>query len=386
MKPYVDTVNEVYVNDFQAGKIDLGITYSGDGLRIQAARKKRERHRVVAPEGKSEIWTDNWAISAYAPDPVAAHAWINFILQPEVNAKEMEYVAYEVGTPASYPARRRPRPESAGGVPRPDPERLRDPRDDPGARRTAVRRSGTPSRPRSVLRRGLAAVVVVAALGAAPAAHAQVTIVLDPGHNRYPNLRHEPIGPGSSTSQDQGRRRHPRRRHRAVRGVGEPADRVSAADAASGRRAPRDHDPPQDLLRRKGNLARARIANRAHAALFLRIHADGSTDHSVRGTSMLYPALHAGWTDDIYGRSRQAARIVQSRLVHRLGWPDRGLVAARRPDRLQLGERAGHPDRGRLPHEPLRGPGAGDGPRPSERMARGLEGGVLHYLRARGLR
>jgi spermidine/putrescine-binding protein len=34
---------------------------------------------------------------------VAAHAWIDFILQPEVNAKEMEYVAYEVGTPASYP-------------------------------------------------------------------------------------------------------------------------------------------------------------------------------------------------------------------------------------------------------------------------------------------
>jgi len=103
VKPYVDTVNEVYVNDFQGGKIDLGITYSGDGLRIQAARKKEGDIEVIAPEGKSEIWTDNWAISAYAPDPVAAHAWIDFILQPEVNAKEMEYVAYEVGTPASYP-------------------------------------------------------------------------------------------------------------------------------------------------------------------------------------------------------------------------------------------------------------------------------------------
>jgi spermidine/putrescine transport system substrate-binding protein len=103
VKPYVDTVNEVYVNDFQAGKIDLGITYSGDGLRIQNARKKEGDIKVVAPEGKSEIWTDNWAISAYAPDPVAAHAWINFILQPEVNAKEMEYVAYEVATPDSYP-------------------------------------------------------------------------------------------------------------------------------------------------------------------------------------------------------------------------------------------------------------------------------------------
>jgi spermidine/putrescine-binding protein len=103
VKPYVDTVNEVYINDFQAGKIDLGITYSGDGLRIQNARKKEGDIEVVAPEGKSEIWIDNWAISAYAPDPVAAHAWINFILEPDVNAKEMEYNALEVPTPASYP-------------------------------------------------------------------------------------------------------------------------------------------------------------------------------------------------------------------------------------------------------------------------------------------
>jgi spermidine/putrescine transport system substrate-binding protein len=103
VKPYVDTVNEVYINDFQAGKIDLGITYSGDGLRIQNARKKEGDIDVVAPEGKSEIWIDNWAISAYAPDPVAAHAWINFILEPDVNAKEMEYNALEVPTPASYP-------------------------------------------------------------------------------------------------------------------------------------------------------------------------------------------------------------------------------------------------------------------------------------------
>ena len=47
----------------------------------------------MAPQGSSEIWIDNWAISAYAPDPVAAHAWINFMLDPAVNATEMEYVA-----------------------------------------------------------------------------------------------------------------------------------------------------------------------------------------------------------------------------------------------------------------------------------------------------
>ena len=49
-----------------------------------------------------------------------------------------------------------------------------------------------------------------------------------------------------------------------------------------------------------GNVARAQFCNRRHAALMLRIHADGSTDPSRHGLSTLYPALHRGWTDDIY--------------------------------------------------------------------------------------
>jgi len=74
-----------------------------------------------------------------------------------------------------------------------------------------------------------------------------------------------------------------------------------------------------------GNIARARIANGAGAALFLRIHADGSTDRSARGTHTLYPALRRGWTDDVYAESRRLARIVQAELVRTLGFPDRGL-------------------------------------------------------------
>jgi N-acetylmuramoyl-L-alanine amidase len=74
-----------------------------------------------------------------------------------------------------------------------------------------------------------------------------------------------------------------------------------------------------------GNIARARIANRARAALFLRIHADGSTDRGTRGTHTLHPALRRGWTDDVYAESRRAATIVQHELVRGLGFPDRGL-------------------------------------------------------------
>jgi N-acetylmuramoyl-L-alanine amidase len=74
-----------------------------------------------------------------------------------------------------------------------------------------------------------------------------------------------------------------------------------------------------------GNVARARIANRAGAALFLRIHADGSVDRRARGTHTLYPALRRGWTDDVYAASRRAARLLQAELLGALGFPDRGL-------------------------------------------------------------
>ena len=74
-----------------------------------------------------------------------------------------------------------------------------------------------------------------------------------------------------------------------------------------------------------GNIARAQIANSAGAALFLRIHADGSSDPGARGSHTLYPALRRGWTDDVYAKSKRAARIVQEDLVRALGFPDRGL-------------------------------------------------------------
>jgi N-acetylmuramoyl-L-alanine amidase len=74
-----------------------------------------------------------------------------------------------------------------------------------------------------------------------------------------------------------------------------------------------------------GNVARARIANEAGAALFLRVHADGAASASARGTHTLAPALHGGWTDDVYAASRRAATLVQAELVRALGFPDRGI-------------------------------------------------------------
>jgi N-acetylmuramoyl-L-alanine amidase len=150
-------------------------------------------------------------------------------------------------------------------------------------------------------------------------------VVLDPGHDLRANPQTEPIGPGSGTRKikDGG----------GTRGVasGLTESELNLRVALRLRPLLQRAGVRVVLTRTRtegasmGNIARARIANRAGAALFLRIHADGSTDPGVRGTHTLHPALRRGWTDDVYAASKRAARIVQAELVGALGFPDRGL-------------------------------------------------------------
>jgi N-acetylmuramoyl-L-alanine amidase len=170
----------------------------------------------------------------------------------------------------------------------------------------------------------LSAALVVVTAGAAAAASTPV-VVIDPGHDLRANLRTEPIGPGSATRKikDGG----------GTRGVVSGTTEAQLNLAISLRlQKLLERSGVNVVMTRKrtagtsiGNVARAGIANRAGAALFLRIHADGASSSSARGSHTLYPALRQGWTNDIYARSRTAARTVQGELVQALGFPDRGL-------------------------------------------------------------
>jgi len=173
----------------------------------------------------------------------------------------------------------------------------------------------------------LAAALLLAALLAAPSGAGQqrLVVVVDPGHDLRANTQTEPIGPGSSTRKikDGGGT------HGVVSGLRE-ADlnlkvglRLRALLQGAGVKVVMTRTRTAGTS--MGNIARARIANRAGAALFLRIHADGATDPAARGTHTLYPALRTGWTDDVYAESRRAARVVQADLRSALGFPDRGL-------------------------------------------------------------
>ena len=182
--------------------------------------------------------------------------------------------------------------------------------------------------------RAFGAALVAASLAIAGAVPAQdppaedecVRIVVDPGPDSRANSDTEPIGPGS--------KRRKIKDCGGTRGVatGTPehvvtlqiSKRLRTALVARGYCVTMTRD--RATGRSMGNVARARIANRAKAALFVRIHADGSTSRSQHGSSMLYPALRRGWTDDVLPESRTAARALQRSLVRATGARDLGTV------------------------------------------------------------
>jgi spermidine/putrescine transport system substrate-binding protein len=85
-----------YINDAIAGKIILSQGWNGDVRRIVQGRKKQGDITAIIPTEASEIWSDNWCIPVGAPHPVAAHAWINWLLTPSTAVTEMNYHNYKI--------------------------------------------------------------------------------------------------------------------------------------------------------------------------------------------------------------------------------------------------------------------------------------------------
>ena len=150
---------------------------------------------------------------------------------------------------------------------------------------------------------------------------AAALICIDPGHGTVAGVgsQLEPIGPGSRVLK--------------VKDGGGAAGEAAVALAIALRTASllRTQGYAVALTRTAdgyggGNADRARLCNRRHAALMLRIHADGSTDPAQHGAATLVPALRRGWTDDVYMASGRAGRLVQAALLAATGAADRGVV------------------------------------------------------------
>jgi putrescine transport system substrate-binding protein len=93
-----------YINALANGDICLAVGYSGDVL--QARDRAAEANNGVTigysiPKEGALIWLDSFAIPADAPHPENAHKFIDFMLRPDIAARNSNYVAYANGNKAS---------------------------------------------------------------------------------------------------------------------------------------------------------------------------------------------------------------------------------------------------------------------------------------------
>jgi putrescine transport system substrate-binding protein len=107
IRPYIRYVHSSrYIDDLANGEICLALGWSGDVK--QARDRAREAGKAVdlaysiPKEGAIENF-DMLAIPADAPHPENAHLFINYLLRPEVAARNSNLVKYANGLADSYP-------------------------------------------------------------------------------------------------------------------------------------------------------------------------------------------------------------------------------------------------------------------------------------------
>src|SRR5262249_30741383 len=94
-----------YINALAGGEICLVLGFSGD---IKQAQKRAAEAKsgieigYTIPKEGAQLWFDNLAIPKDAPHALEAHALIDFLLRPQVAARNTNFVAYANGNAASH--------------------------------------------------------------------------------------------------------------------------------------------------------------------------------------------------------------------------------------------------------------------------------------------
>jgi spermidine/putrescine transport system substrate-binding protein len=91
LKPHIRKITSSMRELMISGEAYVSLTWNGE---IGYVALDAPDARYVVPSEGTEVWTDNWAIPANPPHPAAAHAFINWHLQPKVQAQDTEYHYY----------------------------------------------------------------------------------------------------------------------------------------------------------------------------------------------------------------------------------------------------------------------------------------------------
>jgi putrescine transport system substrate-binding protein len=106
ISPYVRKFHSSeYLNGLATGEICFVVGFSGDIKQAQKRAAEAKGGGVAVgysiPKEGAQLWFDNFAIPKDAPDPGEAHALINYLLKPEVAAKNTNFISYANGNLAS---------------------------------------------------------------------------------------------------------------------------------------------------------------------------------------------------------------------------------------------------------------------------------------------
>jgi putrescine transport system substrate-binding protein len=105
IRPSVQTFNSsAYIDALANGDACITIGWSGDVLQAKSRAEEAKNGvniNYVIPKEGTYMWFDNLAIPADAPHVEEAHAFINYLMKPEVIAKASNYVQYANGNLAS---------------------------------------------------------------------------------------------------------------------------------------------------------------------------------------------------------------------------------------------------------------------------------------------
>lgn len=81
----------------QQGTHSLVQVWNGDARQGLLALKDPTRWKWVLGAPATELWMDNWSIAKGSQHRLAAHAFINFIIEPGNALREVDYIGYDTG-------------------------------------------------------------------------------------------------------------------------------------------------------------------------------------------------------------------------------------------------------------------------------------------------
>jgi putrescine transport system substrate-binding protein len=107
VRPYIRTINSApYIEQLANGEVCLVLGWSGDVLQAKSRAEEAQKPfhiKYNIPKEGAVMFFDNMAIPGDAAHVKNAHIFINYMLRPEVAAKNSNFISYANSNAASWP-------------------------------------------------------------------------------------------------------------------------------------------------------------------------------------------------------------------------------------------------------------------------------------------